>query len=342
MSGGSSESIVFHPDTRKYFEGRRVIVTGGTGFIGSHAVEQLLELGAHPIVVTRRREPRWLSGLESRVEFRVADLCDPASTAAVIQDASVLLHMAASVAGLAYNRSHPVTIFEENMLIFLNTIRAARKAGVERVLVTSSACVYPRYCSIPTPESEGTLDEPEPTNAGYGWAKRMQEFLGRMMPAEYPVEVAIARPYNAYGPRDNFDPQTAHVLPSLIRKAFESTDGRFAVWGDGSHSRSFLYVEDFARGCIEVAARYACADPVNLGSEEEVTIAEAARTVAREVGSILGHELTPVFDDKGLTGQPRRACDTTKARAELGFHAQVGFAEGVRRTAAWYRENLVP
>ncbi len=329
----------FHDDTRRFFEGRIVAVTGGSGFIGSHVVEQLLALGAEPIVLTRKAQPRFLAHLGDRIEVRVADLEDYRRTREAMEGTTAVLSLAASVAGLEYNASHPASIFQANLQTFFNAIRAAHEVGVDRFGVVSSACVYPRHCSIPTPESEGFVDEPEPTNSGYGWAKRMEEYLAAQYAQEFGLSVAIARPYNAYGPRDNFDPESSHVIPALILKAFRSTNGRLPVWGDGSHSRSFLYVDDFARGVIEVTARYPKADALNIGADEETTIARTATLVAKFASEILGREITPEFDPRGLTGQPRRHCDTTKLESILGFRARVSLEEGLRKTVQWFHQH---
>lgn len=329
----------FHPDTRRFFAGRRVAITGGSGFIGSHVVEQLLAIGAHPVVLSRRPQPPFLSQVRRAIELRICDLRDAEQTRSAMRGCSCVLSLAAQVAGLEYNAKHPASIFQANLSTFFNTLDAARSTSVERFLVTSSACVYPRHCSIPTPEEEGTRDEPEPTNSGYGWSKRMEEYLGAQAAQEYGLSVAIARPYNAYGPRDNFDPKSSHVIPALILKAFRSSDGKLPVWGDGSHSRSFLYVDDFARGLLEVAARYPKADPVNVGADEEVTIAEAAGLIAQEVSRIRGLSIVPVFDPGGLTGQPRRRCDTRKIESLLGYRAEVPFREGIARTVRWFNDH---
>jgi GDP-L-fucose synthase len=326
----------FHPDTQAFFAGRRVAVLGGSGFIGSHVVEMMLELGAQPVVLSRSDAPEFLAHLGGAVELVRGDLQDYASALAVARSSSVVLNLAADVAGIEWNALHPASMFMNNMEMYFNAIRAATELGVQRFLVTSSACVYPRHCSVPTPETEGFFDQPEPTNAGYGWAKRMEEFVGESAAKEYGLSVAIARPYNAYGPRDNFDPRTSHVLPALIRKAIEAKDGVFKVWGDGSHSRSFLFVDDFARGLVEVAARGATAKPINIGTSEETTIREAANLVGNIVGSLLGRETAPVFDSQGLTGQPRRACDTSLALELLGYKARVSFEEGLKSTIEWY------
>ena len=330
----------FHLDTRAFFRDRSVAVTGGTGFIGSHVVEQLLRLGARPIVLSRRPESStFLRNCIHRIELRHCDLDSHKSTRNALQGASVVLNLAAKVAGLEYNSTHAASIFHENMQIFLNVIKAVQELKADRFLVTSSACVYPRFCSIPTPEPEGVVGEPEPTNSGYGWAKRMQEYLGIQYAVEFGLSVAIARPYNSYGPRDNFDPRSSHVIPALIRKAFESTDGFLNVWGDGSHSRSFLYVDDFARGLLEVAARYPMADPLNLGAEEETTIRALAAQIAGLVSEIRGMPIQPRFEPAGLTGQPRRLCDTGKVNRALGFRAQMELMEGLKRTVEWFAAN---
>ena len=325
----------FHGDTRSFFAGREVLVLGGSGFIGSHVVEQLLALEAQPIVLSRQADPPYLRHLTGRVRLLNGDLADPEATYVATRQASAVLNLAAEVAGLAWNAAHPASIFMNNMTVFMSSLRAAAAVGVERYLVTSSACVYPRHCTVPTPEEEGFRDEPEPTNAGYGWAKRMEEFLGRAAAQEFGLPVAIARPYNAYGPRDNFDPSSSHVIPALIRKAIEAKGDIFPVWGDGSHSRDFLYVDDFARGLIEVAARYPAADPVNLGAATECTIRELATTISEEVSAFTGRAVTPSFEPAGLTGQPRRACDTRKAVAQLGYRAAVPLRTGLRHTIEW-------
>lgn len=327
----------FHPQTQAFFKGKKVAVTGGSGFIGSHVVEQLVALGAEPVVITRQASPVFLADIKQRydLEQRLCDLNDVSATKAALKGCEVVLQLAAQVAGIEYNAKHPATIFQNNMTAYFNTIKAATEHGVERFLVTSSACVYPRHCSIPTPEEEGLLGEPEPTNSGYGWAKRMEEVLGQQYAQEFGLSVAIARPYNAYGPRDDFEPATSHVIPALIRKALLTEDGVLPVWGDGSHSRSFLYVDDFARGLLEVAARYPEADPVNIGADEEVTIKDLAQMIATIVSKVRGVSIVPQFDDQGLTGQPRRKCDVQKCEKLLGYKAKVSLQRGLETTIKW-------
>lgn len=327
----------FHPQTKEFFKGKKIVITGGSGFIGSHIAEQLILLEASSIIIpTRQKNPHFLENIKDKVDIRICDLFDYNKTKSLISGSDVVLNLTAIVAGIEYNKKHPASIFQQNLEMFFNVIKASQECGVERFLVTSSACVYPRHCSIPTPEEEGFKEEPEPTNSGYGWAKRMEEYLGQKYAEEFGLSVAIARPYNAYGPRDNFDPKKSHVIPALIKKAFDSKNGILEVWGDGTHSRSFLYVDDFARGLIETAALYPNADPINIGNYEEITIRDLATIIAEIISEIRGTKITPKFNPSGIVGQPRRKCDTKKAEEKIGYKAKMSFDEGLRKTINWY------
>lgn len=319
-----------------FWKGRRVLVTGGSGFIGSHLVELLVEAGAR-VTATASSEAtkdRFLGGVRSEVAFCVGDLREADHARRAVRGQEVVMHLAGCVGGIAYNMTHPGSIFRENLQMFMTVLEAARQEGVGRFLVTSSACVYPRFCSIPTPETEGFDGRPEPTNEGYGWAKRMKEFLGEAYAREYGMEIRIARPYNAYGPRDNFDPTTGHVIPALIRRVF-SGENPVVVWGDGTASRSFLYATDFARGLLAVAERSQQVEAINIGADEEITIRELAQLIVRSSGRSVELE----FDASKPGGQPRRRCDTRLAERLLGFRAQVPLAEGLQRTIEWYRTH---
>ena len=319
-----------------FWRGKTVAVTGGAGFIGSCLVEQLLESGAVVSLCQRNPgSPDLYEKVGDSIRIIECDLENPADCRRAVNDQEVVMYLAASVAGIAYNMKHPASIFQDNIRPFLNTIEAAKDAGVERILVTSSACVYPRFCTIPTPESEGFLDLPEPTNLGYGVAKRAEELVGQMYAEEFGTRVAIARPYNAYGPRDDFEPETSHVIPALIRRIFREQEDPLVVWGSGNQSRSFLYVSDFARGLMEVTEHYAEADPLNLGSEDETTI----RELVEELVQIHGGNIEVQFDESKPEGQPRRACDTSKARRQIGFEATVPLREGLRKTVEWYLKH---
>jgi GDP-L-fucose synthase len=317
----------------EFWKGRTVLVTGGSGFIGSHVVELLLSQGARVRVPCRPGSDLcFLEAVRDQVETVTGDLVDLDFCRNAARGQQVVMNLAASVGGLEYNMAHPGSIFRDNLNIFINVLEAARREGVGRFLTVSSACVYPRFCTLPTPEEEGFRDEPEPTNQGYGWAKRMEEFLSAAYAREFGMKVAIARPYNCYGPRDNFDPRSSHVIPALIRRVVEGEDP-LRVWGSGEHSRSFLHVRDFARGLMMTAEKYPDADPVNLGADEEVRISDLVGLICEAAGA------TPkiVFDPAGPTGQPRRNCDTRKAQRVLGFQAEVPLRDGLRETVQWYR-----
>jgi len=329
-------SADFHTETRAFFDAKRVVVTGGGGFIGSHVTEQLLALGAYVTVLSRRGPSEFIRPIETSIETRICDLTDRRQTRAALSHAEVVMHLAADVGGLSYNLAHPATIFDANMQIGMNVLDSARENAVGRTFLCSTACVYPRDCTVPTPESEGFKDAPESSNAGYGWAKRMLELLGAQYAQEFGLSVAIARPYNAYGPRDTFDPDRSHVIPALIAKAVQADGGDFPVWGDGMATRSFVYADDFARGLIEVAARYPGADPLNIGTDEEISIKNLAGKIADITLKATGKRPVPVFDPTAPSGQPRRNCDTSRAIENLGFTSRIGLDEGLRKTIQWY------
>lgn len=321
-----------------YWSRKKVLIVGGGGFVGSHLVEQLIAEGRaagvtvadHPGAVKRRN----LSSVWKQIRFVEFDASDPAAARKICRGQSVVINMAAKVGGVGYNSVHHGSLFRDNMSAAINMIEAARLADVGRYVAVSSACVYPRDCAIPTPESEGTRDRPEKTNEGYGWAKRMSEYMGAAYAEEFGMSVAIARPYNAYGPRDHFDPKRSHVIAALIKRAVDG-ENPLVVWGDGSATRSFLYVEDFARGVLAVAEKYAKADPLNIGADEEISTRDLAGLIVRLAGT--GAKLK--FDASKPAGQPRRHCDASRAKALLGFEARIRLEEGLSRTIDWYRMN---
>jgi GDP-L-fucose synthase len=321
-----------------YWDKKKVLVTGGGGFIGSHVVELLLRSGKGvTVTVADRPSPakkRNLKAVWKDISFKKAELSDPRAAVKLCRGQDVVLNLAASVGGVGWNSAHSASLFRDNVAIGVNVLEAARRADVGRFLVVSSACVYPRDCAIPTPESEGFRGEPEKSNEGYGWAKRMSEYAGRAYAAEFGMEVAIARPYNAYGPRDHFDAERSHVIAALVKRVCDGEDP-VRVWGDGSVTRSFLYVEDFARGLLEVAEKHPKADPLNIGADEEISMRELAGLIVRLSGS----RAKLAFDPSKPSGQPRRRCDTSKARRTIGFEARVSLTEGLARTIEWYRAH---
>lgn len=319
-----------------FWRGKRVVVTGGSGFIGSHVVERLLPVCARVVVPTRQAGiPPFLQHVAGDVEFACGDLQDEAFAIQAFAGADVAMLMAAMVGGIEYNMAHHGSIFRDNLRVFLSSMEAARQRDLGRVLVTSSACVYPRFCRIPTPESEGFVDQPEETNRGYGFAKRMEEYVAGAYAAEFGMSVAVARPYNAYGPRDDFDPATSHVIPALIRKAFDPATPELVVWGSGGQSRSFLYVADFADGLLRACERSTTPQAINIGADEETTIGE----VALQIAALSGTGKTVRFDTSRPEGQPRRHCDTTRQGELLDFQPRWRLRDGLAATVDWYRAN---
>lgn len=319
-----------------FWAGKKVLVTGGTGFIGSHVVENLLGKGASVSVIDNLQNGKIknISYLADKVKFIQGDCTNINDALKACQSNSIVMNLAARVGGIGYNQTHQAQMLRDNLNIATTMIEAARRSGVERFLVVSSACVYPHTCSIPTPESEGFAGEPEPTNGGYGWAKRMAEKLGEYYAKEYAMQVAIVRPYNCYGPRDHFDPNTSHVIPALIKRIFDG-ENPVSVWGSGKQTRAFLYVEDLAEGMILATERYCRADPINLGTDDEIKIKDLVNLIIK----LSGKNISARFDLTKPDGSPRRNSDNRKAKRAINFKAGKSLTEGLTKTIAWYKEQ---
>lgn len=323
-----------------FYQGKKVLVTGGSGFVGSHVVELLIQRGAKVGITTSQPELSakakfFLKDVLDQIEIHPADLRDLDQAKKAMDGYQLVINAAAKVSGLSYNRDHSAEMFRDNMLIGLSTIEAARITQVERFLVVSSACVYRRDCLIPTPETEGFVEEPEETSRGYGWSKRMHEYLGRAYAKDYGMTIGIARPYNCYGPRDDFDPDHSHVIPGMIKR-FADGENPFKLWGNGEQSRSFLFVKDFARGLLEVLEKYAVADPLNIGADEETRIGPLANQIRR----LMDLEQVPiVLDTTKPIGQPRRHCDITKAVEKINWKPEYNLEQGLTETIEYYLQN---
>jgi len=320
-----------------FWKDKIVLVTGGAGFVGSHAVELLVGRGADVIVVDNLEngDMRNLAAVQGEIRFIQGDLRRIEDCLSASREVKIVLHLAAKVGGIEFNRRHPGTMFRDNVLINTNMLEAARQKKVERFLLVSSACVYPRICTIPTPEDEGFVGIPEPTNYGYGWAKRMAEVQAQAYAEEFGMKIGIVRPYNTYGPRDHFDPEKSHVIPALIKRIFNG-ENPITVWGNGEQSRAFFYVEDFARGLLEAIERYPVADPVNLGTGEEIKIKDLV-TLLLELSN---RHPEVVFDTSKPVGQPRRNSDTSKAKIKIGFESRISLREGLKKTIEWYARQV--
>jgi nucleoside-diphosphate-sugar epimerase len=318
-----------------YYRGRSVLVTGGAGFAGSHLVEALVALGARVRVPVRESTRLdFLKDVLSSIEIVDADLFDAADARAAVDGQEIVLHLAAAKGGgITHSMRHHGSLFRGNMLAAIQMLEAAKTAQVTRVVAVSSACVYPRDSQAPTPEEDGVRDAPEPTNAGYGWSKRMVEFLCAAYREEFGLNVGIVRPFNLYGPRDDFFRPSNHVIPGIVTRLFDG-ESPLTVWGSGRQTRSFLFVDDLVRGVLMAGARPDVEGPLNLGSDEEIAIVDLASLIVE----LSGLDVDIVLDPSKPDGQPRRACDTTRARQQLGFRATTTLREGLTRTIAWYKQ----
>ncbi|WP_299026264.1 GDP-L-fucose synthase [uncultured Thermanaerothrix sp.] len=304
---------------------KRFCVTGGGGFLGSFVVEKLRQRGATEIFVPRKRD---------------YDLVDPQAIRRMLEDAhpDIIIHLAAHVGGIGANRMHPAEFFYDNLMMGVQLMHQAWQHGVEKFVAIGTVCAYPKYTPVPFKEDDLWNGYPEETNAPYGLAKKMLLVQAQAYRQQYGFNAIYLLPVNLYGPRDNFDLETSHVIPALIRKCIEAQEQglpEVVVWGDGSPTREFLYVEDAAEGIVLATEKYNGSEPVNLGSGMEIRIRDLAEMIRR----LTGFEGRLVWDTTRPNGQPRRALDTTRAERYFGFKAQTPFEEGLRRTIAWYREN---
>jgi GDP-L-fucose synthase len=299
----------------------RVLVTGGGGFLGSHLVERLQARGIEPFVARRRDY----------------DLTREADAERLFEDArpELVYHLAAEVGGIGANRASPGRYWYANLMMGAHVLEQARAHGVGKVVVAGTVCAYPKFTPVPFSEDELWSGYPEETNAPYGVAKKSILVGAQAYREQYGVNAIFLLPANLYGPRDNFHPTNAHVIPDLIRKMVESRD-EVVLWGDGSPTREFLYVDDAVEGLVVAADRYSGPEPVNLGTGSEISIRELAELIAE----LTGFEGEIVWDSSMPNGQPRRSLDTARARELFGFEARTPLREGLERTIAWYRATL--
>ena len=305
---------------------RRICVTGGAGFLGSALVEALRRRGCKDIFVPRRRD---------------YDLATMTGIERLFSDArpQLLFHLAATVGGIGANRENPGLFFYENAIMGIQLIEQARKAGIEKTIVTGTICSYPKFAPLPFREESLWDGYPEETNAPYGIAKKALLVQCQAYRRQYGMNAIFLMPVNLYGPRDNFDPQSSHVIPALIRKCLEAKQsgaGQMVCWGDGSPTREFLYVSDAAEGLALAAEHYNDPEPVNLGSGQEISIHGLVHLVARSCDC----DLEIVWDRTKPNGQPRRKLDTTRAEQYFGFRASQPLEDGLAKTVAWYLGQL--
>jgi len=329
-----SELINFIP-SKAFWSRRRVIVTGGAGFLGSFVLKQLNVLGAAEIIVPHIEEYD-LTTLKdiNRLYDEVLGPEGDSSNASNV----IVIHLAALVGGVGANRARPAEFFYVNLTMGVQLMHEAWRRGIGKFVAIGTICAYPKFTPLPFREDNLWNGYPEETNAPYGLAKKMLLVQAQAYRDQYGFDAIYLLPVNLYGPRDNFNLETSHVIPAMIRKfieAQEHDDDQVILWGDGSPTREFLYAEDAARGILLAGEHYDDREPVNLGSGMEISIKDLAYLIAR----LTGYKGQLIWDATKPNGQPRRALDVSRAEQYFGFNARVPFEEGLRRTIEWYRKK---
>ncbi len=316
-------------ETSDFWKDKRVIVTGGAGFLGSFVIEKLKKRQAAEIIVPTIEEYN-LSQLEDIRRFYDRSLKGDRE--------AIIIHLAALAGGIGANRARPADFFYINLMMGVQLLHEAWKRQVNKFVAIGTICAYPKFTPLPFKEENLWGGYPEETNAPYGLAKKMLLVQSQAYREQYGFNSIYLLPVNLYGPRDNFNLETSHVIPALIRKCLEATergDKQVMLWGDGSPTREFLYVEDAAEGILLASERYNGSEPVNLGSGNEISIKDLAELIKR----LTGFQGELVWDTSKPNGQPRRALDVSRAEQYFGFRAKMSFEEGLRRTIDWYRQN---
>ncbi|PWR69503.1 GDP-L-fucose synthase family protein [Methanospirillum stamsii] len=305
-----------------YFTNKKILVTGGAGFLGTQVINHLVENGADRknISIPRSRE----------CDLRVWENCLKS-----VQGIDIVIHLAAKVGGIGYNREHPAELFYDNAIMGIQLMEAARISGVQKFVAVGTVCAYPKFTPVPFQEDELWSGYPEETNAPYGLAKKMMLVQTQAYRAQYGFNSIFLLPVNLYGPGDNFNPDSSHVIPALIKKFVDAkTNGekQVVVWGTGSASREFLYVKDAARAIVLATMKYNGSEPVNIGASHEISIKNLVEIIKEKTG--FNGEIA--WDTTKPDGQPRRCLETSRAKKEFGFVSEIPFEKGIEETIEWY------
>ena len=308
-----------------FWSDKKILITGGAGFFGSQVVNQLLEKGILPenILIPRSKD----------IDLRRWENC-----VQVVKDCDIVIHLAAKVGGIGFNQNFPGQLFYDNAIMGIQIIEAARQAGVKKCVIAGTICAYPKFTPVPFREDDLWNGYPEETNAPYGLAKKMLLVQSQAYRQEYGFNSIYLLPVNLYGPGDNFDPASSHVIPALIKKFTDAKKEKkpfVEVWGTGMASREFLYVEDAARGIILATERYNKPEPVNLGAGMEITI----RDLVALIQELTNYSGEIRWDTIKPDGQPKRSLDVSRAKKEFGFEARMSFRTGLEKTIRWYEEH---
>ncbi|MBI4994124.1 GDP-L-fucose synthase [Candidatus Peregrinibacteria bacterium] len=304
---------------------KKILVTGGAGFLGSYVVKKLLARGVPKGTITVPRSAKY--------DLKDWDVCKK-----VVQGQDVVIHLAAKVGGIGFNREHPGSIFYDNAIMGIQMMEAARQAGVKKFVQIGTICAYPKFTPVPFKEEDLWNGYPEETNAPYGLAKKMLLVQAQAYRQQYGFNAIYLLPVNLYGPGDSFDSAKSHVIPALIKKVYDAKQGGknyIEVWGTGKPSREFFYVEDCAEGIVLATEKYDKSDPVNLGTGFEITIKDLVEKICK----LMDFKGEIRWDKSKPDGQPRRMLDVERAQREFGFKAKIGFEEGLTKTILWYKEN---
>ena len=308
--------------TSDFWKDKKICVTGGAGFLGSHLIANLTRRGAKDIFIPKIEDYDFV---QQKDILRMLDAAKP----------DVIIHLAAHVGGIGANREHPAEFFYDNLMMGVQLMHEAWKHGVQKFIAIGTVCAYPKFTPVPFKEDDIWNGYPEETNAPYGLAKKMLLVQSQSYRQQYGFNSVFLIPVNLYGPGDNFRPESSHVIPALIKKCVEAKtngDKEVVIWGDGSPTREFVYVEDAAEGIAAATEKYNGSEPVNIGSGNEISIKDLANLIAH----LTGFDGRMVFDTSKPNGQPRRGLDVSRAEELFGFRAKTNFEDGLRATIDWY------